>query len=321
MNTVTSVTSVASDDEIDVTGEEIAAFVSGQENEPAQETDARARRVLAAALSDSVVRERLLWLRSVRADWETEARSAEAEEATAAPIEAEAQRAEATRLSALQERLSAATLQSAGLDQIPEKTAASGLWNVWKTGGGRWATGATESMRGLVEAVGQAGQGARALTLGGQRTTLSLPCLAPAHAAPAIEIASPMHQDAITTADGVRITFQQSPGSGNRMRVLVDASHLTPASGMDGESRPAYNVAFLTLMEGDETESGPPSHSRHLLVVTLNERGKGYSDFSITAGDLLTGEVDAQKCFPAPHAGGCRLVAATLSQMPPSLDV
>ncbi|MBC8103790.1 MAG: hypothetical protein H7Z41_14540 [Cytophagales bacterium] len=187
-----------------------------------------------------------------------------------------------------------------------------------RTGGGLWNLPSPESVRELWESLAQ--PVTRALIAG--RHALALPCLAPAAAASAASLQ--MRRETVTTADGVRIEFQQLPGGGsNRLRVVVDAS------GLSQEVRDlGYNVAFLTLEDNSasmtpqspELEAGtlmesaeavltdsPPD--RHILVIVLNAEARGFTDFTVGSSSLAVSGV-----MPAPR-GVCRLTGITLSRV------
>jgi hypothetical protein len=125
------------------------------------------------------------------------------------------------------------------------------------------------------------------------RHALTLPGLAPAAAAAPENLDMP--RQTFTTPEGVRIEFQQLPGATNRVRAVVDASALP-----EREER-CYNAAFLVLEESHPT--GTPD--RHVLVVSLNDQGRGFTD-------VLIGGEGAVSTLPTPESA-CHLVGATLS--------
>jgi hypothetical protein len=100
------------------------------------------------------------------------------------------------------------------------------------------------------------------------RQLLTLPCLAPATASATIE--HTLRRESITTPEGIRIEFQQLPGMYAKLRLVLDASVWAER---------AYSKGFVTLEEGED---------RHILVVSLNPQGRGFTDFVIgeNEGDL-----------------------------------
>ena len=241
--------------------DDLAAFVAGLADA------ATTRRVSRAALADSAVRETV---RTMTVDHE--AAFASAFDVT--PLAD----ADASRAESLKSRLRLATISFAretspaiAAAQIAETAANSG---------------------GIVGIVARAIQTGRAL--------LTLPCLAPATAAPAIDATAPLQRNVVHAADGVRIEFQQLPGQPPyRVRVVVDAS--------DSDTEPgAYTVAYLTLEE-DETASVTGeliASARHLLIVPMRADLRGFADF-VVGGSGPTG-------LAMPRST-CRLVGATLA--------
>ena len=299
-----------------VTDAELLEYVDGIA------TPATAGRVIRAALHDATVRDRLSRLQRLDALatlTETEGepelgrdagrlgdtmrrlvREIAAETVAVAEVTAaEAAAAEATAhplMADLQELLAPARPGARG--------AGGGLWHV--------ARGAAAEAREIWETLSEGVT--RALVVG--RHALSLPCFAPAAAASAGGDLS-LRRETVTTADGVRIEFQQLPTAGlSRLRVLVDASLLASEIRELG-----YNVAFLTLEDsgntplsgrsvggGDTAAVSPPD--RHILVVALNGDGRGFTDFQ--AGNSAS--VVAGNVLPAAQ-GVCRLTGITLSRI------
>lgn len=232
-----------------------------------------ARRVAAAAVTDQTVRERIEALRAVDA---LPDESVSVSEEEFARLRTRLLRvAQAVTGEVETARHLAAMTQSGG----------GGLWclpaPVWET---------------LTDAVAVA---ARALITGSH--PICLPCLAPASAAPAASLV--MRRESVITADGVRIEFQQLPGETARLRLIVDASGFsgdTPVS--------SFNTAFVRLKEED-----PESPSRHILVVSLNGEGRGFTDFSLGYG---TGaQTRSPQVLPVPRAV-CNFTGASLVHLP-----
>jgi hypothetical protein len=281
---------------------EIAAFVEGIAD---QET---ARRVLAAALTDPTVRQ---WVQQMRVvDEQFDSGAAEAQ---AAPdFEARAERLRermAQAVPLVRDEAAELRRQRRTLGQIVREGRGGALIHV--------AAGTLNALRD------QARETVReAITLG--RHALTLPCLAPATASAAVAPEIGVRRQSVT-AEGVRIEFQQLPGLPGRLRVLVDASGLssrknTSKRANDEETTEnraesseilsvtgtnaaavGYNVAYLTLEDGDRAYP-----DRHILVVSLNEEGRGFTDY------LVGGE--GMRAIPAPRTL-CSLVGATLSRL------
>lgn len=297
-----------------VTPSEIAEFVSGisAEGMAKNENTLLGRRVLAAALREPDVQEKLLFLRDVEVEWASQMTAPE-------EITPDA----AAHLAALQESLRRVTQTVAGFSGAENESADSRPLAdaavqeaalLRESGGGRWITEAAQSVRDALETVLQKVRVVQPLVLG-RPHALRLPCFAPALAASAPAGAGTVRKETITTADGVRIEFQQLPGNTNRLRVFVDTSLLPPPNAAAADSVSAvYNVAFLTLMEGAENT---PDMNRHVLVVALNERGIGFADFAVSSGGGDNAQSSRNKnALPAPRTGGCNLVSATLSYLP-----
>jgi|GEM_PF-2878426 hypothetical protein len=121
---------------------------------------------------------------------------------------------------------------------------------------------------------------------------ISLPAFAAATASPGEELTLP--KQSFTTAEGVRIEFHQLPDEDRRVRAVVDASALPDLAAR------RYNAAFLVL---EELTNGRPS-DRHVVVVALNNQGRGMTDVRI--GGEISG------ALPAPE-GVYSLVGVTLS--------
>ena len=288
-----------------VTTDDLVEYVDGVAD------PATVRRVLAAALQDTAVRSHIAALRALdqsASDFaashaaerkESDIRLASAMHRMVHEVAAEASVAP----EAVVVREEMAQQQSSILTEMKSLLSTEGRG----VGGGLWARSA-EAVQAFLASVNEAG--ARALIAG--RHALSLPCLAPAMAASTSEFQ--LRRETITTADGVRIEFQQLPGMGpSRLRVLIDASLLTYELRDLG-----YNVAFLTLEDGgtapDLSEAGgevgevtPPD--RHILVVALNGEGRGFTDFMVGSGGQMP-----QSVLPAPR-GICRLTGITLSRL------
>jgi hypothetical protein len=198
------------------------------------------------------------------------------------------------------ERSAVSVLRHLLFPEAPGERASGGLLPV---AAARGAASVAESLHGFLEAAGALAT--RILITG--RHTLALPCLAPAAAATAADLQ--MRRETITTGDGVRIEFQQLPGGLARLRVFVDASQI----GQEVEES-GYNVAFLTLEDsgsaaGLQGEARSVPADRHILVVSLNAQGRGFTDFVVGAA----AEAGATP-LPAPH-GLCRLTGVTLSHI------
>lgn len=210
---------------------------------------------------------------------------------------------------------------AAAYDASPERFAARfaalvrGQAGSGGSGGGLWRVAAQAleaAIAGLTQSNG-GGYSTRALATG--RQPLTLPCLAPAAAAPAADMT--LRRQKVTTPDGVLIEFQQLPVSPHRLRLLIDASLLAEDFDTLG-----YNAAFVTLEEtlprdetasaAEESEELPltyPPPDRHVLIVKLNRQGRGFTDF------LIAADSGSPSVLPAPR-GGCHLVGATLSRLP-----
>lgn len=249
----------------EIRNEKIAAFME-------EDVDAAtAREVLAAAISDSAVRDRIGLLRA-----------AEALVDPNTPIPAARRDRVRARMLLAARAVAEASAQDYQTAPVPR---GGGLWQV--------AAEAWEALSSMLAEV------SRPLTIGSH--VLRLPCLASAAAAPSPSLV--MRREAYTTADGVHIEFQQLPGEASRLRLLVDASALDAAA-----FPTSYNAAFVTL-----EEHNPDSPSRHILVVSLNSDGRGYTDFTLAYG---TGAETADPyTLPAPR-GACRLAGATLARLP-----
>jgi hypothetical protein len=283
-----------------VSSAEIAAFVEGTADRDT------ARRVLASAISDPDVRQQVELLRTIDEDFENE---------IAIPGEAPADfaaRAEELR----------AKMQNA-VQQIWDETEQGRQQQrtfdaIMAEGNGGVIANATDALLAFWNRTQEAIQ--QSLTLG--RHALTLPCLAPANAAspPALSVARQS-----VTAEGVRIEFQQLPGTPARLRVVVDASALhsekdfhkqtntattkTKATettnysskGETNANQIGYNVAYLTLEDGDSARP-----DRHILVVSLNTEGRGFTDYVVGGSGT--------RALPATQTL-CSLVSATLSHL------
>jgi hypothetical protein len=287
-----------------VSSAEIAAFVEGIAD---QET---ARRVLSATLLDPKVRQQVEMLRTFDDGFAKEA--ATGRTGQDADFEARAGRLRGLMMEAVpqvQDEAAALRRQRRALTAILREGRGGALVHV--------AVGTLNALRN------QARETLReAITVG--RQGLTLPCLAPATATTAVAPEINIRRQSVT-ADGVRIEFQQLPGIPGRLRVLVDASGLssrksalkqageqdisqsraelsenTPSDGANA-ARVGYNVAYLTLEDGDRAHP-----DRHILVVSLNDEGRGYTDY------LIGGE--GMRAIPAPRTL-CSLVGATLSHL------
>ena len=312
------VTGLAADDA--VTDEEIAAFAAGDmsavtEDTPADETErfALPRRVLLAALKQSKVREKLVLLRECEADWQP------LQSALPSPLPAqEAALRKSLRRAAHKAGFGDTWSEAENADETTAEldvpNAAQEAAALRNAGGGRWVTNAAQSTLAALQSVQNAVQSVPLLL--GREHILRLPCFAPALAAdaPSYDAFADSRKEVITTGDGVRIEFQQLPGSGNRLRVLVDTT-LLPAPPDESKPRVSYNVAFLTLTEGEAAPVSAGNADRHILVVSLNERGVGFADFAVSSASSANPEA-APKTLPAPRTGNCRLVSATLSYLP-----
>jgi hypothetical protein len=162
-------------------------------------------------------------------------------------------------------------------------------------GGGLWRV-AGETWDLLLRTLAES---ARSLRTGEQ--ALSLPCLAPAAAS---SVALEVQRETVATPEGVHIEFQQLPGEMTRLRLIVDASEFLAKS-----PEPASNVAFVRL---EEEEASP---NRHILVVTLNQAGRGFTDFVLGTSQDPVGAPDDPFVLPAPRVG-LRLAGATLARLP-----
>ena len=100
-------------------------------------------------------------------------------------------------------------------------------------------------------------------------TVLTLPCFAPALAAPDPIISLNITSETIHTAEAVQITFQQLPSvefseeTVPTLRVLVDASAL--------DTIRDYNKVVVTIASAE---------TKLPLIVPLNTQGQGYLDVS-----------------------------------------
>lgn len=287
-----------------VSSAEIAAFVEGIAD---PET---ARRVLSATLLDPKVRQQVEMLRTLDDGFAQE--TAAGGIGQGAEFEARAERLRGSMIEAVtqvQEEASALRRQRRTLGAILREGRGGALVHV--------AAGTLNALRN------QARETLReAITVG--RQGLTLPCLAPATATAAVAPDINVQRQSVT-ADGVRIEFQQLPGIPGRLRVLVDASGLSTRKNifkqtglqdisqsraqlpenqsLDGANTApvGYNVAYLTLEDGDRAHP-----DRHILVVSLNDEGRGYTDY------LIGGE--GMRAIPAPRTL-CSLVGATLSHL------
>jgi hypothetical protein len=120
------------------------------------------------------------------------------------------------------------------------------------------------------------------------RQLLTLPCLAPATAAATVEHS--LRRESITTAEGIRVEFQQLPGETPRLRLVLDASIWAERG---------YTRGFITLAEGED---------RHILIVALNAQGRGFTDFVIGNNNS-----DAPLAMP-PARHGMHLVSVSLAK-------
>jgi hypothetical protein len=218
------------------------------------------RRVLAAAMTDKGLRSRLAFA------------MAEDEESFEEPASANLQQ----RAADLRERMHQVTMQLATKPQFD----LAGTMQ-------QFGAAVTRAANALSD---------RVLTVG--RELITLPCLAPAMAAPGPLDFLTVQSQSVTTGEGVRIEFQQLPPVGWEMttkphlRIVVDASALEEPFG--GET--GYNTAFVTLEEGNPAPTLPDLHT---LVIPLNAQGLGFTDAN---------------ALPPPKAA-CRLVAVTLSHV------
>lgn len=268
---------------------------------------ATARRIVTAALRDSSIRRRLNALREL--DRAALAYSDAVE--TAETAAAEQRLGEAMRQSVrdlLAATTSAAPISSPAAPLMSElKPLLNANSGARAAGGGLWKVAARygDAVKEFWDTV--CGASSRALVTG--RHPLSLPCLAPAAAASAADLQ--LRRETVTTADGVRIEFQQLPGSGpSRLRVFVDASLIAQELHDLG-----YNVAFLTLEDGGGSGTAAPAApsappDRHILVIALNGEGRGFTDFIV--GNAAAAA--APSVLPAPR-GICRLMGVTLSHV------
>jgi hypothetical protein len=250
------------------TGEEIAAYAAGVAD------PATTRRVTAALLTDAAARAQYATFRAA-IEWTAPAAEAEATVDTA--------RLQRVRTAMCEEA------QAAGREGASTASGGGVLNDLAKAG---------EAVRAALS---------RVLLTG--RQLLTLPCLAPAAAASAPDLA--LRKQTVTTGEGVRIEFQQLPGGPpQRVRIVVDAAALRPAEAGEKEDGPPpppiYNVAYLTLEEGEPVSGRLPD--RHVLVVALNAQGRGFTDFTI-GGERALGTG-----LPAPQAP-LALVSATLAQV------
>jgi len=226
------------------------------------------RRVLSAALSDGSLRKRLAFAEANAGDagaGDLESMATESEEAVMA-----------RRTNALRERMNAVTQRFVSK---PQFDLAEAMQNI-----GAAVTNAANQISDRILSVG--------------RELITLPCLAPAVAAPGPLDFLTVQSQSVTTGEGVRIEFQQLPPVGWEMtskphlRIVVDASALEEPFGGDI----GYNTAFVTLEEGNQAPTRPDLHT---LVVPLNSEGLGFTDAN---------------SLPPPKAA-CRLVAVTLSHI------
>ena len=298
-----------------VTDDEILDFVMGDTADAPPKNNPLTSRVLLAALMQSDVPEKLMVLRDAEADYLHEL-GARSENAAAAASQKSLEKSLLHLTRTFAGFAYGGDFDASDFDASDTLgTPAEEVTALRNAGGGRYVTRTAQSLGDALQSAIGAAQAAHTLILA-HAPVLRLPCLAPALAAdlPSYDAFAPVQKEIITTGDGVRIEFQQLPGSGNRLRVLVDTSRLPAPTSEDAER--AYNVAFLTLTEGDSAPAATTTAShgeRHILVVSLNTKGVGFADFAVSS--LPIGDAAPNK-LPAPRNGGCRLVSATLSYLP-----
>ena len=272
--------SVGDPREVAVSPSDIAAYRAGVADR------STALRVVAAALFNPGVRARVARVREEAGGYAADLPDTTDDAAAAAP-----------RLDTLRRAMGQAAQSVAeeneGLEALRAAHAARG--------GGIWRI-AAEAWAGLRRATDHA---SRSLATGMQ--SLSLPCLAPAAADPGASLE--LRRETVTTPEGVRIEFQQLPSvTPSRLRLLVDASVL---AGVDPDT-PPYDAAFVVLEEASGSGT-----DRHILVVALNEQGRGFTDF-VTGhnGDAAAASGPAAaSVLPSPR-GVYRLTGATLTRFP-----
>lgn len=266
----------------DITNDDIAAYATDSASPQA------ARRVAAGAVFYPSVRARVSLLRELSEGYAAASSGDNEPAIQAAQLQRFQMRALAAATTVPYQAASAVPPGGRDLLGVLQAAAAQG-------GGGLWRL-ADEALSALTNALATTPLASRALVTG--TSTLSLPCLAPALAAAAPD--PDLRRESVTTADGVRIEFQQLPGALARVRLLVDASSLNDT--------PAYDAALVTLEE--QPGGSARAAARHILVVALNEQGRGFTDFVVGSSP----NNDAAHNFPAP-GGAYRLTAATLTRL------